>query len=393
MPSLSSTVRRLEKDHVGRKRKQRAEFLRQVNVADFLERAEVANVSQATSDEMNYSCPFPGHDGGDSTPSAYMNDGTKDKRLCTVWKCHGCGRSGNGITFLAELEHISRAEASRRIKELYAPGFMAPKGGSMTAEFDQRWKEYQSLRHPKPVEIKKLPWPTYHKRFGVDWPSFESGYEDNQDVAYMFSRGFDAKELQEWEIGYDHHSDRITIPVCDPEGNLIGIKGRAWKEGAKPKYMILGDTEKTKRIRGRVYKFKPYDKSLIVFGIHKWGEQDRYVFVEGEIDVMSLWQIGIPALCTGGSSMSETQAKIIRDYANEIVLFLDDDAAGSHGVWGYDNEDGEHKPGIVELLSPFIRVKIVGKHKHDPNWYISRGKSDRVQRLVETAIPHFLASP
>jgi hypothetical protein len=34
----------------------------------------------------------------------------------------------------------------------------------------------------------------------------------------------------EWRIGFDHSSDRITIPVCTPDGQLVGVKGRAWSK-------------------------------------------------------------------------------------------------------------------------------------------------------------------
>jgi hypothetical protein len=148
----------------------------------------------------------------------------------------------------------------------------------------------------------------------------------------------------------------------------------------------LGDKpDKRKR-----YGFQHYEKSLVVFGIHKWGEQQSYVFCEGEIDVMSFWKMGIPALCTGSAHMSEAQAKIIRQYADEVVLFLDNDNAGSNGVWGYESKDGEHHPGIVELLEPFMRVKVVGEHKFDANDYLRKGKVGRVRKLIDQADPSYV---
>lgn len=388
MPSLSRTVAKLERvDHTGRKRKQKLEFLRRVNVIDFLERLEVANISQATSDEVLCSCPFPGHSHGDEKPSLYMNDGSKDPRLTTVWKCHGCGRQGNAVSFVAEHEHITRQQAAREIKQIYAPGFVAPKGGTIAKEFDQRWEEYERERAGTSVDLPVISWRRYDKLFKVAWNEFAE--TDDPDVQYMFERGFTMTELEELRIGYDHYTDRIVIPVVNQDGDLVGVKGRAWRPGAKPKYLIIGD-KPGKRPR---YGFQPYEKSLVVFGLDKWGEQERYVFVEGEIDVMSLWKMGIPALCTGGASMSVDQAKLIRQYANEIVLFLDNDTAGSHGVWGFEKQDGEWKPGIMDLLEPHMRVKVVGPHKFDANDYLRKGKVARVHRLIERADPSYLAAP
>src|SRR3954466_16372698 len=119
--SLSPRVERLE-EAVERN----PEWLRHVDITEFLEALDIANIFQAKSDEIAFSCPFPGHSHGDERPSAYMNTGEKDWRKATKWTCFGCKRSGNAITFLAEHEHINRMLASARIKERFAPGFTAP---------------------------------------------------------------------------------------------------------------------------------------------------------------------------------------------------------------------------------------------------------------------------
>lgn len=388
--SLSRMVAGMERSRAGKGRKaQSVEFLRFINVVDFLEHLEIANVSQATADEVQFSCPFPGHLHGDERPSAYMNDGTKNPRLTTAWKCHGCGRSGNAITFLADHEHISRGRAQRWLKEHYAPGFAKPKGG-IGAEFDERQQRRTDvIPDGIPQELPTLEWEMYHKRFGVEWGYYAEMYGDQADVGYMLKRGFTPAMLEEWAIGYDYHSGRLTIPVSDPKGNLVGIKGRAWEKDRKPKYLILGDTSKSVAKHGEHYGFKPYDKSEVVFGLDKWGAQDRYVYCEGEIDVMSFWRVGIPAIA-GGSSLSDVQARIIRDYANEVVLFLDNDTAGSNGIWGWDDDEGEHHPGAVEKLESFIRVKIVKRHWLDANALLQRGKFDRIRELVESAQRSFV---
>ena len=376
--SLSDHVARLERDHTGRRKKQtRLVWLRYVEVIDFLENFDIANISQATSDEVQFSCPFPGHSHGDSTPSAYMNDGSKNPDLTTLWKCWGCGRTGNAVTFVSEHQGITRQQARVQVKEHYAPGYRAPKYGSIAREFESRYKRSKE-RHDEPTvpildtEIMQM--------FEVDWGHYAEEYRDSPDVAYMLDRGFTPATLDEWDVGYDDTSKRITIPVCDPEGNLVGFKGRAWRKNARPKYLVLGDKGRRKR-----YGFDTYDKSLVVFGLDRWGEQESYVFVEGEIDVMSLWVMDIPAICVGGSSMSTAQAKLIRQYCDEVILFFDNDAAGKSGLYGIDKEDGEHRPGIIELLEPFLRLRIVGKHRRDANDYLVRGEESRVHELIAGA--------
>jgi DNA primase len=59
-----------------------------------------------------------------------MNTGAKQASKNTVWKCHGCGRSGNAISFVAEFQGISRQRATRELRERFAPGWHKPRGGS-----------------------------------------------------------------------------------------------------------------------------------------------------------------------------------------------------------------------------------------------------------------------
>lgn len=377
--SLSERVARLERGQKGRRKRNRVTWLKDVKSVDLLENFDVANISQATADEVLFSCPFSGHTHGDDRPSAYMNDGSRNPELTTLWKCHGCGRSGNAIGFVAEHENVSRQQAQRWLKEQYAPGYRAPRFGSIAKEFEERRKIAQRPSEPTTVEqLDSVVW----ERFEVEWGHYAEEYGDSPDVAYMLDRGFTPAMLEEWGIGYDSHTRRITIPVMDHNNKLVGFKGRAWESGVRPKYLILGDK---RRLRG--YGFKPYDKSKIVFGLDMWGECERYVMVEGEIDVMSLWVMDIPAICTGGSNMSAVQSQLIRQYCDEIVLFFDDDSAGHNFLYGFENKDGEHHPGVVEMLEPFIRTRVVGRHRYDANDYLCRGERDRVRHLIDGAKP------
>lgn len=393
MASLSRHVARLDKDHIRRKRRGQPDWLKHVDVIDFLERCEVANISFATKDEILFSCPFPGHSHGDEKPSAYMNNGSVSPRDNTKFKCHGCQRSGNAISFLADHEGISRQQATRELKKVYSPGFTKPRDG-IGAEFDRRRIELAEEREQQRLgkTIPTIPWDDYYESFGVDWRHVSKHHRNDEDVAYMLDRGLTVKTLEHWSVGYDERSDRITIPICNEQGELVGVKARALDRDVRPKYLILGDKPKPRNRRKRKpYGFRHYEKSLVVFGLHECQKNDgRLVFVEGEIDVISLWQVGIPAICTGGASMSVEQARLIRRYCDEVILFLDDDNAGSNGVWGIDTKDGEHKPGIIETLEPFVRLRLVGRHKRDPNDYLRRGEIDRVERLISKAKPTYL---
>lgn len=347
-----------------------------------LEELGVGRIYESSMDELLFSCPFDGHSHGDERPSAYMNTGAKVAAKNTVWKCHGCGRAGNAISFVAEFSGISRQRATRELRERFAPGWHKPRGGSMRAEFELRKTRAKELEEERYPEIPILAWEEY-ERFEVDWPSFED--EEGADAQYMYGRGFSTSDLEFWRIGFDPDSDRITIPVCTPEGALVGVKGRAWSKSVKMKYIILGDTEKTKRRHGVVYGFEPYLKSQVVFGIDKWGEQRTYVWDEGEINVMSWWKMKVPAFATGSAHMSDAQVRIIREHADEVVIFVDPDTAGDTGIWGYEDKDGEYHPGAVEKLSPFVRVRIAAPHEQDANDLLVARRVIHARKLIHDA--------
>jgi hypothetical protein len=382
--ALGNRLGEAVKSYTRRQRGRAREWLHHVDVDDFLDAMEVLNVSHATSDERLFSCPFPGHSSGDARPSAYMNDGSKDQSKATVWKCHGCGRSGNAITFYAELENVSKLEASHHLRAQYAPNFRAPRGGSIAAEFEARMRE-REREIADSQDPPSIPREVHEQRFAVDWQHADrmNGLPGcPPEVAYMFERGFTVDTLEVWEIGYDEWSRRLTIPVHDPSGNIIGIKGRTWQDERKPKYMILGD----KQGEPAHYGWTHYEKSLVVFGLHMLvGPVETLVLVEGELDVIALWQIGIPAVCTGSAHLSEAQARIIRQWCDELVVFYDSNTAGNQATFGWHDKDDEFHAGVIHKLRPHIRVRVVPAHTDDASKMVQDNRIDELRELIASA--------
>ncbi len=380
--------RALEQSEAPRRKQPSAhDILQYVDVVDFLQTLGIEKLHKATSDEYNFACPFAGHTSGDANPSAYMNDGSKDKTKTTVWKCHGCARSGNGISFYAELEGISKQEAALHIRQTWAPGFRAPKGGSITAEFDQ-WLADRWERDHHEDEVSIIPWAQYNAQYSVDWDRAYKHYRKpdcDPIIAYLFERGFTADALANWQIGYDDYSERFTIPVSNLDGELVGVKGRAADELTRPKYLILGDRE----LRRPHYGFMPYQKAQLVFGLDRVKTARTLVLVEGELDVIALWQLRIPAVCTGSAHLSAEQGVLLRDHAEELILFFDSNDAGENAIWGYEGKDGEWHPGVVERLSPFLRLRVVEEHEHDASKLVQLSQIDELRRLLDEAPPHF----
>lgn len=387
---LGKILPRHEKETARKKRgSKQYDWLEHVDVVDFLESLDLDNIAQSKSDEWKFSCPFSGHSSGDSNPSAFMNTGTKDKSKTTVWICFGCSRSGNAINFYSEYANVSKTEAATHIRQHYAGSYRAPEGG-IAAEFEKKHGEFVSRRHkPGQEPMPILDWDMYNERFGVNWEEAYDIYTDDDEckmsVAYLFDRGFLTSTLEEWSVGYDYLSDRLTIPACDHEGKLVGMKGRTWKQKEKPKYLVLGDKE-GRRTR---YGFSHYEKARIMFGLNHAMSMSQFdgtvVLVEGELDVIALWQIGIPAISTGSAHMSDDQHKIIRDYCDTAIVFFDSNTAGWNATFGFYNKDGEWRPGLVERLEPFIRVRVVDEHDDDASKMVEEGRDEELRDLISSA--------
>lgn len=130
--------------------------------------------------------------------------------------------------------------------------------------------------------------------------------------------GISLKTQREFEIGLDLDSERITIPIRDELGTLVGVKGRLFNKSSccnDDKYIYLEPCSKSKILYG-LYKTMDYIK-----------ESGQCIVVESEKSVILLWEYGIKnAVSIGGHILSRTQVeKITRLGVNEVVLCYDED--------------------------------------------------------------------
>ena len=369
------------------------DWLVHVDVQDLLERLDIDNIHQSGVDELSFSCPFGGHRHGDENPSASINTGAVHKDKATSWTCYGCKRGGNAITLYSEWANISRQQARDELKQIYAPGFVQPKGGSISVEFEERLADRANSTQESANQVPTITWEQYHDQFGVDWSEAYGagvrGSELSDWAAYIIGRGFTPADLEEWGIGYDPRSNRVTIPICDVSGSIVGVKARYVGErkrddrGKKiPKYLILGDRSD----RRPVYGFARYQKSRHIFGLDKaFGNQA--VLCEGELDVMALHCAGYSAVGTGSAALSDVQARRLRDHFETLILFFDCDPAGERTIWGFYKHDDDWRPGIVEKLEPFMTLKVVGFHRSDPAKLWAEGRTQTLSHLIRHAVP------
>jgi len=264
-------------------------------------------------------CPFPDHD--DHSPSFAINIENG------LWKCHGCNRSGGLVTLLRELG-VSR----RRVDQMVDP--ILPRLEKHRRK-ERRKRANRFLRDPFLGDVI-LP----ESLLGVyDWKP--NGLVD---------QGFEPKLLRELEIGYDNNKDRITFPIRDLYGNLVGVMGRATVHGDKPRYLVYRGRRRNDEGKLVASDYGPeFDEQFPTYKIeesHKylWNAHRVYplmmskaaplIVVEGFKACLWMIQHGYwNTVALMGSGMSlEQHDMVVRMCGRGIWLFLDNDSSGIKGT-------------------------------------------------------------
>jgi len=282
-------------------------------VSPYLDRPKLSG-----SSNLSARCPFPDHN--DHSPSFAININNG------LWKCHGCNRSGNLATLLRGLG-VSRS----RVDQLIGPA--APLIQKRQRREQQKKRRRFIGSDPFLAEVT-IP----ESVLGV--------YDWRPDG--LVEQGFDPKLLRELEIGYDREKDRITFPIRDVYGNLVGVSGRSTLHDVQPRYLVYRGRRKTDK--GLVGSdFGPgFDDLFPTYEIksHKypWNAHRVYqlletsdepvIVVEGFKGCIWLLQHGYwNTVATMGSSMSQEQYDLIcRMSGSGVVLFYDNDFAGIKGM-------------------------------------------------------------
>ncbi|HMS32435.1 MAG TPA: DNA primase [Candidatus Saccharibacteria bacterium] len=163
--------------------------------------------------------------------------------------------------------------------------------------------------------------------YGIGWAS--GGVTGDQLYKHLESRGFSLDEMiKAGLVAYrygkasDIFRNRLVISLTDIEGRTIGFTGRtlAVDNPRIPKYLNTPQTS-------------IYDKSRQVFGLslakRYIKEQDAAILVEGNLDVVSLFQNGFKnVVATAGTAMTINHLKQIKRFSHNIYLAYDSDSAG-----------------------------------------------------------------
>lgn len=178
----------------------------------------------------------------------------------------------------------------------------------------------------------------------------------------LLQAGFNKEVLKYFEVGYDEINTRITYPLRDLYGKLLGISGRALDPDDSPRYKIYTQ-EDFNRLPGDKIQAQQVSKRNILWNAHHvypiayFDKRPYTVIVEGFKACMWLHQAGITNVMAAlGSHLSWEQQWILSRIGGTTYLMFDNDEAGIRGMY---------KSG--RYLARFMPVKIVQFDAHQPD--------------------------
>ncbi len=253
--------------------------------------------------------------------------------------CYGCGAGGDLIAFVMKHEHLEFQEALELLAQK-AGVEVAPAGrrgsGKELSELYRAHEVATGLYERLLAESSEAaPARAYLDRRGLkpeSWKAFHLGYAPNRWDALLEAaerEGVPGPVLERAGLAvpregrqgwYDRFRDRLIFPIADPRGRVIGFGGRVLEDAEGPKYMNSPETEL-------------YVKGKILYGLNlaapEIRQKDFCIVVEGYMDLVTPYQHGIRNVAASmGTSLTESQVRLIRRFTRHVVMVYDGDYAG-----------------------------------------------------------------
>ena len=303
-----------------------------------------------------------------------------------IFYCFGCGKGGNVIHFVMHTENLDFIEAIKLLAD--RARIQLPEGES-TEEIEkaklkqeiikintEAAKFYFNYLKSSQGEIARKYLKNRNlseqiiKKFGLGY----SGEEWDSLYKHLLETGFDHNSISKSGMVlpnknggyYDRFRSRIIFPIFDIRGNVIAFGGRVL-DSSLPKYMNSPETA--------VYN---KGKNLYALNSAKNSGEKKLIIVEGYMDVISLHQNGIiNTVASLGTALTESQGRILKKYAEEVIISYDADTAGQAATMrGLD---------LLSDIGCNVKVLIIPQGK-DPDDFIKKNGPDEFNKLINKAM-------
>ena len=332
-------------------------------------------------------CPFH----NEKTPSFYVSPAKG------IYKCFGCGKAGDSVRFVMDIEGLGYPEALKHLAKKY---------GIEVAEKEITDEEQQTQNEKESLYIVLEFANKYYQDYL--WKTSEG---ESIGQSYFKERGFNHQTIQKFNLGYspdgwdtftkhalkngftvdilekaglsiikegkepiDRFRGRVIFPIHNVGGKSIAFGARILKKDPNaPKYLNSPETA-------------VYHKSYIVYGIlqakNPIRQEDNCYLVEGYTDVVSLNQAGIEnVVASSGTSLTKEQIQLIRRFTNNITVLYDGDAAGIKASLR----------GVDIILEEGLNVKVVVfPDGDDPDSFVQKVGSQAFKDYVKNTQKDFI---
>ncbi len=275
-------------------------------------------------------CPFH----GEKTASFFVSPERQ------TWHCFGCGKGGDMFSFLMEMDGLEFSEALRILAQRAGvelkrqdPVVRTEKNrleeaNELAAQFfeTQLEKSITGVSANEYLASRGLA-PQIKKDFRLGFAPVSS----DALLRFLFSRGFSHDEIVRAGLAIktqrgaviDRFRGRIMFPITDTHGRVLGFTGRIFgreTSDTEPKYMNTPETP-------------IFDKGKTLYGLNmartSLRSENAAVLVEGQMDLLMSHQAGVTnAVATSGTALTPAHLKILKRYADVLVIAYDADKAG-----------------------------------------------------------------
>jgi DNA primase len=332
-------------------------------------------------------CPFH----NEKTPSFTVSP------VKGIYKCFGCSKAGNAVNFIMEHEHYTYPEALR---------YLARKYQIEIEETEQKPEEVEAQNERESLFLIN----TFAQKY-YSQQLFESEEGKAIGLSYLKERGFTTDIIKRFQLGfatsqwdgftkaalaegykkeflvklglsiekedrvYDRFRSRVMFPVHNQSGRVVGFTGRILtNEKDKPKYVNSPESE-------------IYNKSKTLYGVYlartAVARQDHCLLVEGNADVISLFQSGVEnVVASSGTSLTPDQVRMLKRYTSNITILYDGDSAGIKAAMR----------GTEMILEEGMNVRIVlFPDGEDPDSFARKHRPAELEEFIAKNAVNFIA--
>ncbi len=306
-----------------------------------------------------------------------------------IYKCFGCGRSGNAISFVMEHEKYNYVDALKWLAAKY------------NVEIEEEFRNPEQRQQQQMADSLFI-----LNKFAQEFFShtlFDTEEGQASGLGYLKERDFREETIRKFQLGYcpedglafskaaleaqynpellqrsglavvrdnktlDNYRGRIIFPIHNQSGKVLGFGARLIRKNDRaPKYINTPENEiylKSKLLYGMFFARQPIDK------------HNECLLVEGYTDVISLHQAGIEnVVASGGTSLTVDQLRLVRKYTNNLTIVYDGDSAGIKAA----------ARGLDLALEEGLNVKLVLiPDNEDPDSYVKRIGSTAFRTFID----------